>query len=124
MDIELLIKAAVMGLVEGFTEFLPISSTGHLILAGALLGFDDDKAKVFDIAIQAGAIFAVIAVYWQKIRATLVALPNQQQAQQFALNVFVAFLPAVVLGLLLGKAIKLHLFTPEVVATTFILVVW
>ncbi len=121
MDIELLIKAAVMGLVEGFTEFLPISSTGHLILAGALLGFDDDKAKVFDIAIQAGAIFAVIAVYWQKIRATLVALPNQQQAQQFALNVFVAFLPAVVLGLLLGKAIKLHLFTPEVVATTFIL---
>ena len=121
MDIELLIKAAVMGLVEGFTEFLPISSTGHLILAGALLGFDDDKAKVFDIAIQTGAIFAVIAVYWQKIRATLVALPNQQQAQQFALNVFVAFLPAVVLGLLLGKAIKSHLFTPDVVATTFIL---
>ena len=103
MDIELLIKAAVMGLVEGFTEFLPISSTGHLILAGALLGFDDDKAKVFDIAIQTGAIFAVIAVYWQKIRATLVALPNQQRAQQFALNVFVAFLPAVVLGLRLKK---------------------
>ena len=67
MDIVLLLKAAVMGVVEGLTEFLPISSTGHLILAGALLGFDDDKAKVFDIAIQTGAIGAVIIVYWQKL---------------------------------------------------------
>ena len=121
MDIALLIKAAIMGVVEGLTEFLPISSTGHLILAGALLGFDDDKAKVFDIAIQTGAIFAVILVYWQKIRDTLIALPSQKQAQQFALNVLIAFLPAVVLGLLFGKAIKAHLFTPAVVATTFIL---
>ena len=120
MDIALLIKAAIMGIVEGLTEFLPISSTGHLILAGALLGFDDDKAKVFDIAIQTGAIFAVILVYWQKIRSTLIALPNEKQAQQFALNVLVAFLPAVVLGLLFGKAIKAHLFTPVVVATAFI----
>ena len=109
-----------MGIVEGLTEFLPISSTGHLILAGALLGFDDDKAKVFDIAIQTGAIFAVILVYWQKIRSTLVELPTQQRAQQFALNVLIAFLPAVVLGLLFGKTIKAHLFTPVVVATTFI----
>ena len=68
MDLVLLAKAAVMGVVEGLTEFLPISSTGHLILAGSLLGFDDDKAKVFDIAIQTGAILAVIIVYWQKIR--------------------------------------------------------
>ena len=120
MDIALLIKAAIMGVVEGLTEFLPISSTGHLILAGALLGFDDDKAKVFDIAIQTGAIFAVILVYWQKIRDTLIALPSQKQAQQFALNVLIAFVPAVVLGLLLGKAIKAHLFTPTIVATTFI----
>ena len=120
MDIVLLVKAALMGVVEGLTEFLPISSTGHLILAGALLGFDDDKAKVFDIAIQTGAIFAVILVYWQKIRSTLIALPNEKQAQQFALNVLVAFLPAVVLGLLFGKAIKAHLFTPVVVATAFI----
>ena len=120
MDIALLIKAAIMGIVEGLTEFLPISSTGHLILAGALLGFDNDKAKVFDIAIQTGAIFAVILVYWQKIRSTLIALPNEKQAQQFALNVLVAFLPAVVLGLLFGKAIKAHLFTPVVVATAFI----
>jgi undecaprenyl-diphosphatase len=121
VDITLLIKAAIMGIVEGLTEFLPISSTGHLILAGALLGFDDAKAKVFDIAIQTGAIFAVILVYWQKIRDTLVALPTEKQAQQFALNVFVAFVPAVLLGLLFGKAIKANLFTPVVVATTFII---
>ena len=121
MDIALLIKAAIMGVVEGLTEFLPISSTGHLILAGALLGFDDEKAKVFDIAIQTGAIFAVILVYWQKIRDTIVALPTEKQAQQFALNVLIAFIPAVVLGLLFGKAIKAHLFTPTIVATTFIL---
>jgi undecaprenyl-diphosphatase len=121
LDILLLAKAALMGVVEGLTEFLPVSSTGHLILAGALLGFDDEKAKVFDIAIQTGAIFAVILVYWQKIRATLVALPTEKQAQQFALNVLIAFIPAVVLGLLFGKAIKAHLFTPVVVATTFII---
>ena len=121
MDAVLLAKAAVMGVVEGLTEFLPISSTGHLILAGALLGFTDTKAKVFEIAIQTGAIFAVILVYWQKIRATLVALPTERQAQRFALNVFIGFVPAVVLGLLLGKAIKAHLFTPTVVASTFII---
>ena len=121
VDLMLLLKAAVMGVVEGLTEFLPISSTGHLILAGALLGFDDDKAKVFDIAIQTGAILAVIIVYWQKISATVRALPSSADAQRFALNVFIAFVPAVILGLLFGKAIKANLFTPEVVATTFII---
>ncbi|MDD2610468.1 MAG: undecaprenyl-diphosphate phosphatase [Giesbergeria sp.] len=120
MDIVLLVKAAIMGVVEGLTEFLPISSTGHLILAGALLGMDDAKAKVFDIAIQTGAIFAVILVYWQKIHSTVVALPTQVQARRFALNVLIGFLPAVVMGLLLGKAIKAHLFTPVVVASAFI----
>jgi undecaprenyl-diphosphatase len=120
VDLILLAKAAIMGVVEGLTEFLPISSTGHLILAGALLGFDDEKAKVFDIAIQTGAILAVVIVYWQKIRGTIVALPSQRQAQRFALNVLIAFLPAVVLGLVFGKAIKAHLFTAGVVATTFI----
>ncbi|CAB5723598.1 Undecaprenyl-diphosphatase [Delftia tsuruhatensis] len=121
MDILLLVKAAIMGIVEGLTEFLPISSTGHLILAGSLLGFDDAKAKVFDIAIQTGAIFAVVLVYWQKIRATVVELPSSRQAQKFALNVIIGFLPAVVLALIFGKFIKAHLFTPTVVATTFIL---
>ena len=121
IDIVLLIKAAVMGVVEGLTEFLPISSTGHLILAGALLGMDDDKAKVFDIAIQTGAILAVIIVYWQKIASTVLALPTQVEARRFALNVLIAFVPAVVLGLLFGKFIKAHLFTPTVVASTFII---
>ena len=117
----LLLKAAVMGVVEGLTEFLPISSTGHLILAGSLLGMHDDKAKVFDIAIQTGAIGAVIIVYWQRLRDTVLQLPSQPQARRFVLNVAIAFLPAVVLGLLFGKAIKANLFTPSVVATTFIL---
>ena len=117
----LLLKAAIMGVVEGLTEFLPISSTGHLILAGALLGMDDDKAKVFDIAIQTGAIFAVIIVYWQRLRDTLLHLPSSAQARRFVLNVLIAFLPAVVLGLLFGKVIKAHLFIPTVVASTFIL---
>ncbi|MGI4777631.1 MAG: undecaprenyl-diphosphate phosphatase [Janthinobacterium lividum] len=120
MDIVLLAKAAIMGIVEGLTEFLPISSTGHLILAGALLGFDDEKAKVFDIAIQTGAIFAVILVYWHKIRSTVTALPRQARAQRLALNVVIGFLPAVILGLAFGSIIKAHLFTPVVVATTFI----
>ena len=117
----LLLKAAVMGIVEGLTEFLPISSTGHLILAGALLDFDDEKAKVFDIAIQTGAILAVIIVYWEKIKSTVIALPTQRLARRFALNVLIAFFPAVLLGLLFGNAIKAHLFTPTVVASTFII---
>ena len=121
MDTVLLVKAAIMGIVEGLTEFLPISSTGHLILAGSLLGFTDAKAKVFDIAIQTGAILAVIIVYWRKIHDTAVALPRSRQARRFALNVVIGFLPAVVMGLLVGKAIKAHLFTPQVVATAFIL---
>jgi undecaprenyl-diphosphatase len=121
VDIVLLVKAAVMGIVEGLTEFLPISSTGHLILAGSLLGFDDAKAKVFDIAIQTGAIFAVILVYWQKIHSTVVALPRQPKARRLAINVVLGFLPAVVLGLIFGKMIKAHLFTPVVVASTFII---
>jgi undecaprenyl-diphosphatase len=121
IDVVLLAQAAVMGVVEGLTEFLPVSSTGHLILAGALIGFQGEKAKVFEIAIQTGAIFAVVLVYWNKIKTTVLALPTQKDAQSFVLNVFIAFLPAVVLGLLFGKVIKAHLFTPEVVASTFIL---
>ena len=121
MDTLLLVKAAIMGIVEGLTEFLPISSTGHLILAGSLMGFVGGKAKVFEIAIQTGAIFAVMLVYWQKIRDTLVELPSSRQAQKFALNVLIGFLPAVVLALLFGKYVQEHLFTPVIVATTFIL---
>jgi len=115
-----MVKAALMGIVEGLTEFLPISSTGHLILAGSLLGFTDDKSKVFDIAIQTGAIVAVVIVYWLKLRETVAALPTSVQARRFVLNVAIGFAPAVVLGLLFGKAIKAHLFTPVVVASAFI----
>ena len=121
MDLILLFKAAIMGIVEGLTEFLPVSSTGHLILTGSLLGFADDKSKVFDIAIQTGAIFAVMIVYWQRLRETMAGLGDDARAQRFAINVAIAFVPAVVLGLLFGKAIKAHLFTPVVVASTFII---
>jgi len=125
MDILLYLKAALMGVVEGLTEFLPISSTGHLILAGSLLSFDEavgaDKVKVFDIAIQTGAIFAVVLIYWQRLLDTLVGLGSEPRAQRFALNVSIGFAPAVVLGLVLGAAIKAHLFTPTVVASTFII---
>ena len=120
MDIALLIKAAIMGVVEGLTEFLPISSTGHLILTGALLGFDDDRAKVFDIAIQTGAILAVIIVYWHRIRDTLVGLGSSARAQRFAANVAIGFLPAGVIGLTVYKVIKNYLFNPGVVAGAFI----
>ena len=120
MDNLLLLKAALMGVVEGLTEFLPISSTGHLILAGSLLEMNDAKGKVFEIAIQTGAILAVILVYWQRLRDTALQLPTQARAQRFAANVLMAFFPAVILGLLFGKAIKAHLFTPVVVASTFI----
>ncbi|MFL6664208.1 MAG: undecaprenyl-diphosphate phosphatase [Rhizobacter sp.] len=121
MDTLLWVKAAVMGIVEGLTEFLPISSTGHLILAGSLLNFTGEAAKVFDIAIQSGAIFAVILVYWQRVRDTAAGLGSDPKARRFALNVAIGFLPAAVMGVLFNKAIKAHLFTPQVVATTFIL---
>jgi undecaprenyl-diphosphatase len=120
VDAVLLVKAAIMGIVEGLTEFLPISSTGHLILTGHLLGLHGERDKVFEIAIQTGAILAVILVYWQKIRSTIASLPSERQAQRFATNVLVAFIPAVVLGLAFGKAIQQNLFTPAVVATAFI----
>ncbi|WP_310462064.1 undecaprenyl-diphosphate phosphatase [Sphaerotilus sp.] len=121
MDVVMLLKAAVMGVVEGLTEFLPISSTGHLILAGSLLGgFDTESGKVFEIAIQTGAIFAVILVYWQRLSTTVTRLGSSRDAQRFVLNVLIGFLPAVVLGLAFGKTVKAHLFTPVIVASAFI----
>lgn len=120
MDLILAIKAIVMGLVEGFTEFLPISSTGHLILAGSLLNFVDERAKVFDIAIQAGAILAVIWEFRARIGAVLTGLGERKQ-QKFAINLIIAFLPAAILGLMFSKAIKAHLFKPVPVALAFII---
>jgi undecaprenyl-diphosphatase len=121
MDIILAIKAIVMGLVEGFTEFLPISSTGHLILAGSLLNFTGEKVKVFEIAIQAGAILAVMWEFRERIGAVLGGLTNDPKQQKFLINLVVAFLPAAVLGLLFNKMIKAKLFAPVPVALAFII---
>ena len=120
MEPILLLKALILGLVEGFTEFLPISSTGHLILAGDLLDFNDERGKLFEIVIQSGAILAVCWEYRAKIISVVSGLTRERTAQRFTLNLFVAFLPLAVLGLLFGKAIKAHLFNPIAVATTFI----
>ena len=120
MDPILLLKAAIMGVVEGLTEFLPISSTGHLILAGSLLNFTGETAKVFEIAIQTGAMFAVIWQYRERLARTVTGLTHDAQAQRFALNVLIAFVPAVLLGLAFGKLVKEHLFHPVPVATAFI----
>lgn len=120
MDVMLLVKAAVMGLVEGFTEFLPISSTGHLILAGSLLNFTGAGVKVFDIAIQTGAMFAVVWEYRARLARTVTGITHDPVAQRFARNVLIAFIPAVVLGLALGSAIKARLFHPVPVAMAFI----
>ncbi len=120
LDVILLVKAALMGIVEGLTEFLPISSTGHLILAGSLLDFTGESAGVFKIAIQAGAMLAVIWEYRAKLGHTVAGLTHDPVAQRFARNVLIAFIPAVVFGLSLGSIIEQHLFKPVPVATAFI----
>jgi len=120
LDWTLALKAALMGIVEGLTEFLPISSTGHLILAGSLLNFTGETAKVFEIAIQTGAMLAVIWEYRVRLAATVTGLATEPAARRFALNLLVAFMPAAVLGLLLGKVVKEHLFHPVPVALAFI----
>ncbi|MBZ2207972.1 undecaprenyl-diphosphate phosphatase [Massilia soli] len=121
MDIIIAVKAILMGVVEGLTEFLPISSTGHLILAGSLLNFTDAKAKVFEIVIQAGAILAVCWEYRARIVSIFSGITHDRQAQRFVLNVFVAFLPLALLGLIFGSAIKAALFSPVPVALAFII---
>ncbi len=120
MELTLIIKALILGVVEGLTEFLPISSTGHLILAGDLLDFNDEKAKLFSIVIQVGAILAICWEYRGKIASVLGGLTSQRQAQKFVLNLAVAFMPLAILGLLFGKHIKALLFKPLPVAIAFI----
>ncbi|WP_026182777.1 undecaprenyl-diphosphate phosphatase [Leeia oryzae] len=121
MDTILLLKAAVMGLVEGLTEFLPVSSTGHLIIAGDLLNFwTKDKADVFEIVIQLAAILAVCWEYRHKIVDVVSKLPSQPRARRFVLNLIIAFLPAAILGVLFIKKIKEHLFNPVSVAVALV----
>jgi len=115
-----LAQAAVMGVVEGLTEFLPISSTGHLILAASLLDFRGASVKVFEVAIQTGAMLAVIWEYRERLLRTVAGLAGDAQAQRFARNVLIAFMPAVVFGLALGSTIKAHLFHPIPVALAFV----
>ncbi|MBA3902406.1 MAG: undecaprenyl-diphosphatase [Rhodocyclaceae bacterium] len=121
MDWIPILHALVLGIVEGLTEFLPVSSTGHLILAGDLLGFNDERGKLFEIVIQTGAILAVCWEYRAKIGAVARGLGSDRGARRFVLNLAIAFMPLAVLGLLFHKAIKAHLFQPVPVALAFIL---
>jgi undecaprenyl-diphosphatase len=127
-DPTLLFHALILGIVEGLTEFLPVSSTGHLILVGQLFGFNDDKGKVFEIAIQFAAILAVVWEYRARLAHTLVSMTSDPVSQRLAINLMVAFLPAAVLGFLFLKQIKAHLFNPIVVASAFliggVLILW
>ena len=120
MDWIPLLHAFILGIVEGLTEFLPVSSTGHLILAGDLLGFNDDRGKLFEIVIQAGAILALCWEYRRKIGTVVRGLGSDRAAQRFALNLAIAFMPLAVLGLLFKKVIEAQLFKPVPVALAFI----
>jgi undecaprenyl-diphosphatase len=117
----LLLKAAILGVVEGLTEFLPISSTGHLILARSFLGWSGEKAKLFDVVIQSGAMLAIIIYYREKLLDVVSGIHYHRPSQKFVLNLFIAFLPLAVLGLAFGKYIKAVLFNPVPVAIAFIL---
>lgn len=121
MDYLLLLKALILGVVEGLTEFLPISSTGHLIIIGSLLDFNDARGKVFEIVIQLGAILAVVWEFRAKLGVvTRGMMVRDPVAWRFATNVLVAFMPAVVLGLLFHDVIKTYLFNPYTVAMALI----
>lgn len=129
MDSWLLLKALILGVIEGLTEFLPISSTGHLILFGDLLDFNDERAKVFTIAIQLGAILAVCWEYRSKIIDVAHGISKgSATAYRFVANILIAFLPAAILGVLFIKTIKSYLFHPVPVATALIvgglLILW
>src|SRR6187455_329157 len=120
MDLVILLKALVLGVVEGLTEFLPISSTGHLIIAGQLLDFHDEKGKVFEIAIQTGAMLAVVWEYRARFAHAIAGIAADALARRFVVNLVIAFMPAAVLGLLFAGLIKEHLFDAVPVAIAFI----
>jgi undecaprenyl-diphosphatase len=113
-------SAILFGIVEGLTEFLPISSTGHLILADRLLGIEGPESKLFDIVIQLGAILAVCWVYRDRLFRAIEGLATQRTQQRFVANIVIAFLPAAIAGVFLYRIIKDVLFSPWVVAVSFI----
>ena len=113
------IKALVLGTIEGFTEFLPVSSTGHLLLVGHFLGFES-KGKTFEVLVQLGAILAILIVYFRKILQILLGLPNDPAARRFVLGVLVAFLPAAIIGAFAHSFIKAVLFDPFIVCITLV----
>ncbi len=121
MDLILLLKALILGIIEGLTEFLPISSTGHLIIAGDLLNFNDARASVFKIAIQFGAILAVCNIYRERIYKVVTGLGRDPDANRLTINIICAFLPAMVLGVLFHGTIKALLFNAVVVASALII---
>ena len=114
------LHAILLGVVEGFTEFLPISSTGHLIVVGDLIGFHND-GRVFEIAIQLGAILAVVVEYRRKFIGVALGMFNDSKSQNFIRNLLIAFLPAAIMGVLFISLIKTYLFNPLSVATMLIL---
>lgn len=114
-----MLVAIILGIVEGITEFLPISSTGHLILAGDLFGFTSDTAKTFEVFIQLGAILAVVWLFRDKLTSSIKGIGNEK-TNRFLLNLLIAFLPAAFFGLLLHSFIKSHLFNPVTVAIALI----
>ena len=120
MDTVLLLKALILGVVEGLTEFLPVSSTGHLILAGDLLDFNNARGKLFEIVIQSGAILAVCWEYRARIAQVLCGLGRERLANRLVLNLAIAFTPLAAMGLLFKKTIEAHLFKPLPVAMAFI----
>ena len=120
MDFPLLLIALVLGIIEGLTEFLPVSSTGHLIIFGDLLGYNDDTSKVFKIVIQLAAILAVCWDYRERLIKVASGLRTEPSAQRFVGMLFVAFLPAAVLGLMFHSKIKALLFNPITVATALV----
>lgn len=121
MDILLILKALIMGLVEAASEFLPISSTGHLIIAGDFLNFTGPRAATFEVFIQLGAILAVVWIYRQRLRDTLVNCNRDPQARRLILNLAIAFFPAAILGFILHDQITHYLFNPTTVAIALVL---
>ncbi|MDO4227251.1 undecaprenyl-diphosphate phosphatase [Neisseria sp.] len=120
MDILLLFKALILGIIEGLTEFLPISSTGHLIVVGDLINFKSN-GKVFEIAIQLGAVLAVIFEYRRRFTHVITHIGRDKQVNRFVINLGVAFIPAAVVGLIFSKQIKLYLFNPITVAAALVI---